>query len=71
MPNEKTDSKGFASSQADQERDMAAKGGPSTSLGKADSKHRVSSPYNEDLQTQIAAKSKHKKNDKDNKNNNR
>ncbi len=60
MPNEKTDSKGFAY-QADQERDMAAKGGPSTSLGKADSKHRVSSPYNEDLQTQIAAKSKHKK----------
>jgi hypothetical protein len=50
---------------------MAAKGGPSTSLGKADGKHRVSSPYNEDLQTQIAAKSKHKKNDKNNKNNNR
>jgi hypothetical protein len=69
MPNEKTDRKGFASSQADQERDMAAKGGPSTSLGKADSKHRVVSPYNEDLQTQIAAKNKHKKNDNPNKNN--
>jgi hypothetical protein len=71
MPNEKTDSKGFASNKADQERDMAAKGGPSTSLGKADGKHRVSSPYNEDLQTQIAAKSKHKKNDRTDKNNNR
>jgi hypothetical protein len=64
MPNEKTDSKGFASSEADQERDMAAKGGPSTSLGKADDKHRVVAPYDEDLQTQIAAKGK--KNRKDN-----
>jgi hypothetical protein len=62
MPNEKTDNKGFASSEADQERDMAAKGGPSTSLGKADDKHRVVAPYDEDLQTQIAAKGgKHKK----------
>ena len=64
MPNEKTDRKGFASSEADQERDMAAKGGPSTSLGKSDDKHRVTKPYNEDLQTQIAAKRKHKKNKK-------
>ena len=62
MPNEKTDRKGFASNEADQERDMAAKGGPSTSLGKADDKHRVIKPYDEDLQTQIAAKGKHKKN---------
>lgn len=69
MPNEKTDSKGFASNEADQERDMAAKGGPTTSLGKADDKHRVVSPYNEDLQTQIAAKSKHKKEDQHNANN--
>jgi hypothetical protein len=71
MPNEKTDSKGFASSQADQVRDMAARGGPSTSLGKAGRKHRASSPYDEDLQTQIRAKNKHKKNDRDNKNNKR
>ncbi|WP_207513069.1 hypothetical protein [Longitalea luteola] len=64
MPNEKTDKKGFASHDPDQERDMAAKGGPSTSLGKANDKHGVASPYSEDLQTQMAAKSKHKKNDK-------
>jgi hypothetical protein len=69
MPNEKTDSKGFASNQSDQERDMAAKGGPSTSLGKADDKHRVVAPYDEDLQTQIAAKGgKHKKHDNANEN---
>jgi hypothetical protein len=61
MPNEKTDRKGFASKEADQERDMAAKGGPSTSLGKSDDKHRVVSPGNEDLQTRIASKNKHKK----------
>lgn len=72
MPNEKTDSKGFASSQADQEKDMAAKGGPSTSLGKADDKHRVVAPYDEDLQTQIAAKgNKHKKNKNENKKENK
>jgi hypothetical protein len=65
MPNKKTDSKGFASMEADQERDMAAKGGPTTSLGKADGKHRVVSPYDEDLQTQIAAKSKHKQKEAD------
>jgi hypothetical protein len=69
MPNEKTDSKGFASQDADQERDMAAKGGPSTSLGKADDKHRVVAPYDEDLQTQIAAKGgKHRKDNNENEN---
>lgn len=68
MPNEKTDSKGAATYNADQERDMAAKGGPTTSLGKANDKHQAPKPYSEDLQTQIAAKSKHKKNDKADKN---
>lgn len=68
MPNEKTDSKGFASHEADKERDMAAKGGPTTSLGKADDKHRIVAPYDEDLQTQIAAKGgKHRKEEKVNK----
>jgi hypothetical protein len=71
MPNEKTDKKGFASSEADQERDMAAKGGPSTSLGKADDKHRIVKPYNEDLQTQSAAKSKHRKDDNANRKKNK
>ena len=62
MPNEKTDSKGFATHNADKERDMAAKGGPTTSLGNPDDKHSVSRPYSEDLQTQIAAKGKTKNN---------
>ena len=60
MPNEKTDRKGFATSNPDKERDMAAKGGPATTLGNPGDKHAVSKPYNEDLQTQIAAKSKKK-----------
>jgi hypothetical protein len=64
MPNEKTDSRGFASNEPDQERDLAAKGGPTTGLGKADDKHGVVAPYDGDLQTQIAAKGKHKKENK-------
>ncbi len=64
MPNTKTDSKGFSTENADNERDNGAKGGPAIGAGIADGRHRVSSPYNEDLQTQIAAKSrKHKKED--------
>ena len=65
MPNDKTDSKGFSTSNADQERDLAGKGGPGVGLGKADDKHSISHPYNEDLQTQIAAKGgkKHRKKD--------
>ncbi|WP_205511137.1 hypothetical protein [Longitalea arenae] len=64
MPNRKTDSRGFASNEPDQERDMAAKGGPSTGLGRADAKHGVVSPHTGHLQTQIAAKNKKGKNDK-------
>ncbi|HVX52769.1 MAG TPA: hypothetical protein VHB48_21595 [Chitinophagaceae bacterium] len=62
MPNDKTDTRGFSTESADVERDNAAKGGPGTGLGIPDSKHAVPHPYNEDLQTQIAAKSKKKKN---------
>jgi len=61
MPNPKTDAGGFSTSNADEERDMGAKGGPTTSLGSPDDKHGIPAPYDEDLQTQIAAKSKHKK----------
>jgi hypothetical protein len=50
----------------DKERDRGAKGGPSTGLGIPDNKHGISHPYNEDLQTQIAAKSKGKKTDNQN-----
>ncbi|HVV05585.1 MAG TPA: hypothetical protein VHC96_15245 [Puia sp.] len=61
MPNPKTDNAGFSTSNADEERDMGAKGGPSTSLGSPDDKHGISAPYNSDLQAQIAAKGKKEK----------
>jgi hypothetical protein len=61
MPNPKTDNSGFSTTNADEERDMGAKGGPSTSLGRPDDKHGVSAPYDSDLQTQIVAKGKNKK----------
>jgi hypothetical protein len=60
MPNEKTDRKGFATVDPDQESDLAAKGGPMTGPGNPDDRHHVPKPYDEDLQTQIAAKSKKK-----------
>jgi hypothetical protein len=60
MPNPKTDNSGFSTSNADEERDMGAKGGPSTSLGRPDDKHGISAPYDSDLQSQIAAKGKGK-----------
>ena len=69
MPNEKTDRKGFASNEPDKERDMAAKGGPSTSMGNPDDRHGISSPLNEDLQTQIAVKGKGNKKQSENQQN--
>jgi hypothetical protein len=57
MPDKRTDSKGFSTVNADEERDMGAKGGPSTSLGNPDSAHGIAHPYDEDIQTQLAAKS--------------
>jgi hypothetical protein len=62
MPNPKTDSRGFSTNNADEERDMGAKGGPTTSLGSADSKHGISAPYDSDLTTQMAVKGKKNKN---------
>ena len=41
---------------------MAAKGGPMTAPGNPDNKHGISQPYNEDTQTQLAAKSTENKN---------
>ncbi len=62
MPNPKTDTAGFSTSNADEERDMGSKGGPSTSMGRPDDKHGIETPYNSDLQAQIAAKGgKHNK----------
>jgi hypothetical protein len=57
MPNEKTDRRGGVTPTPDQERDLAGKEGPMTKSGNPDNKHRVPSPYDDDLQTQIAAKS--------------
>ena len=60
MPNQRTDKQGYSTVNPDEERDMAAKGGPTTSLGNADNAHDVP-PYDEDIQTQLAAKSTKKK----------
>lgn len=67
MPNSKTDRQGFSTENADVNRDLSSKGDPVTGLGNATGKHGVSSPYNEDLQTQITAKhSAKKQHDKEN-----
>jgi hypothetical protein len=62
MPNPKVDKQGFSTSNADEERDIAGKGGPAIGEGIPDDKHGISHPYDEDLQTQLAAKSTGKKN---------
>lgn len=61
MPNSKTDKQGLSTENADRQRDLGAKGGPATGVGNGRNTHGVSAPYNEDIQTQIAAKSKNKK----------
>jgi hypothetical protein len=61
MPDQRTDKQGFSTMNPDEERDMAAKGGPTTSLVNADNAHDVPHPYDEDTQTQLAAKSTKKK----------
>ena len=66
MPNKRTDKQGFSTLESDKERDMAAKEGPTTSLGIPDNAHDVSHPYDEDIQTQLAAKSTENKNSKTN-----
>jgi hypothetical protein len=61
MPNRKTDKLGFATQDPDVERDIASRGGPALGAGIADNHHDISRPYDEDLQTQIAAKGRKKK----------
>jgi hypothetical protein len=61
MPSKKTDSKGFATENADVQEDIGAKGGPAVGLGNPDAAHGISHPYDADLQTQIAAKGRKKK----------
>lgn len=65
MPTENTDSNGFAAGSTDTQTDMGAKGGPTTTLGNPDANHDISHPYNDDIQTQLAAGS-HKKKKTDN-----
>jgi hypothetical protein len=67
MPNEKTDRQGFSTENADQERDIAGKGGPSVGAGVPDSKHAVPRPSDEDTQTKLAAASTQKKDNTKNK----
>ena len=57
MTSDRKDTNEYSGINADEERDMGAKGGPTTSLGIADDAHDVSHPYDEDIQTQLAAKS--------------
>jgi hypothetical protein len=61
MPNSKTDKQGFSTSNPDQERDIAGKGGPSIGEGIPDDKHQPPHPYDKDTQTQVAAKSAEQK----------
>jgi len=61
MSNKKTDKRGYSTVNPDEERDMAAKGGPTSSLGISDDAHDVPHPYDEDTQTQLEAKSAKKK----------
>ena len=62
MPNEKTDRRGGTTVTPDTERDLGGKEGPVTKSGNPDNKHAVPSPYNGDLQTQIAAKGNKERN---------
>lgn len=67
MPTTKTDNNNLGKQGNDQQRDLGAKGGPTSGLGSPDAKHHVSSPYNEDIQTQLATKNKSKKKKQENK----
>lgn len=69
MAYNRKDSNEYSTLSDDIQRDLAAKEGPSEPLGTADDNHEIPHPYNEDIQTQLAAKSTAKKN-KDRNNNN-
>ncbi|HTL07978.1 MAG TPA: hypothetical protein VL307_06960 [Chitinophagaceae bacterium] len=61
------DNNNYGRQSSESERDLAAKGGPTTGLGNPDAKHSGAAPYDADLQTQIAARgSKNKKSGKTN-----
>ena len=63
MDNDRIDNNNYGRQSSESERDLAAKGGPTTGLGNPDGKHTGAAPYDADLQTQIAARGgKHNKN---------
>jgi hypothetical protein len=70
MADNKKDQNAYSTVNADEERDMAAKGGPTTTLGIADDKHGIAHPYDADIQTQLAAKSTANKKNNTEQNNN-
>ena len=57
MTSDRKNANEYSTINPDEERDMGAKGGPTTSLGNPDDAHDVPHPYDEDIQTQLAAKS--------------
>lgn len=71
MAYDRKDPNEYSTLSDDIQRDEAAKEGPSTPLGSADDNHDIPHPYNDDILTQLAAKSTaNKKENKENKNNN-
>ena len=68
MPENKVDQQGYAAVNSDEERDLAAKGGPTTGQGIPDGKHGISHPYDADTQTQLAALSTQNKKEQPQKN---
>jgi hypothetical protein len=61
----KNDSNNYGANDNDENIDLGAKGGPGSGLGNPDANHRISRPYGDDLQAQIAAKGKNKKKNKE------
>jgi hypothetical protein len=59
-----TENEGYGAVSRERDGDLASKGGPATGIGRADNDHPIVKPYKEDLQTQIAAKSKKTKKNK-------
>jgi hypothetical protein len=65
IDDDKKDQQAYSAVNADEKRDLAAKGGPSVGLGIPDDKHGVAAPYDSDIQSQLAAKSTENKKETD------
>jgi len=64
MAYDRKDSNEYSTLSDDIQRDLAAKEGPSEPLGRPDDNHDIPHPYNDDIQTQLAAKSTNTKKNK-------